>query len=115
MSISTLVGGEDLGQPDRRSAAADGFRFQPGSAELAREVVGVIDARRVDDSGRRVEAVPVEARRGLVQRLVVEDLGQRALLEVAADDRDRVDRGCGRHAEGPKWRNQAAAGGVLER
>ena len=49
----------------------------------------MVDAGRVDDSGRVVEAVAVEARGGLVERLVVEDGREGALLEVAADDRHR--------------------------
>ena len=40
-----------------------------------------------DDAGRVVEAVAVEARSRLVQRLVVECLGKDLLVEVAADDR----------------------------
>ena len=115
-SISAaLVGGEDLGEANRRRPPADRLRLQPGRAELLRQVVGVVDAGRVDDPGRRVEAVAVEAGGGLVQRDVVEDLGQRLLVEVAADDRHRVDRRRRRHAQAAQRRDQAAAGGVGER
>ena len=65
--------------------------------------------------GRVFEAVAVEARGGLVQRHVVEHLRQRALVEVAADDRHRVDRRHRRHAQAAERRDQAAAGSVLER
>ena len=75
----------------------------------------MVDAGRVDDSGRGVEALAVEARRRLVQSLVVEGCGQRALLEVAADDRHRVDRGRRRHAQAAQRRDQPAARGVGER
>ena len=75
----------------------------------------MLDAGRVDDAGERVEAVAVERRGGLVQRLVVEDLRQLALVEVAADDRHRVDRGGGRHAQVAQRRDQPAPRGVGER
>ena len=84
VDLAALVGGERLRELDGRRAARDGFRLQAGSPELLREVVRVVDAGRVDDSGRGVEALAVEARRRLVQRLVVECRGERALLEVAA-------------------------------
>ena len=58
----------------------------------------MVDAGRVDDAGRVVEAFAVEARGGLVQRLVVEGLGQDLLVEIAADDRHRVDGRDRRHA-----------------
>ena len=73
----------------------------------------MVDAGRVDDARRVVEAVAVEARRRLVQRLVVERLGERLLVEVAADDRHGVDRGDGRDAQAAERRDQAAARGVL--
>ncbi len=75
----------------------------------------MVDAGRVDDPGRAVEAFAVEARRGLVQSLVVEGCGQGALLEVAADDGDRVDRRGGGHAQAAQRRDQPAAGRVGER
>ena len=116
MSISpALVGGEDLGELDRRRPPADRLGLEPGGAELLRQVVRVVDARRVDDARRRVEAVAVQARRGLVQSRVVEHGGECALLEVAADDRDGVDRGGGRNAEVAQRRDQAAPGCVLQR
>ena len=87
VDLAALVGGERLGEPRRRGAARDGLGLEPGGAELLREVVRVLDAGRVDDPGRRAEALAVEARGRLVQRLVVEGRGERALLEVAADDR----------------------------
>ena len=87
----------------------------PDGAELLRQVVRVVDAGRVDDPGRVVEAVAVEARGGLVQRLVVERLGERALLEVAADDRHRVDRRHRRHAQAAQRRDQASPRGVGQR
>ena len=75
----------------------------------------MVDAGRVDDAGKRVEAVAVERRGGLVQSLVVEDLRQLALVEVAADDRDGVDRGGRRHAQVAQRRDQPAPRGVGER
>ena len=53
----------------------------------------MLDAGRVDDSRRRVETVAVEARGGLVEDLLVEDLGQDLLVVVPAHDRDGRDRG----------------------
>ena len=61
------------------------------------------------------EAVAIEARGRLVQSLVVECGGERALLEVAADDGHRVDRSRGGHAEVPEGCDQAAARSVRER
>ena len=75
----------------------------------------MLDAGRVDDAGKRVEPVAVERCGGLVQRLVVEDLRQLALVEVAADDRHRMDRGGRRDAEIPQRRDQPASRGVAER
>jgi hypothetical protein len=57
----------------------------------------------------------VEARGGLVERLVVERRGERALLEVAAHDRHRVDRRDGRDAQAAERRDQPAARGVGQR
>ena len=75
----------------------------------------MVDARCVDDSGRRVEALPIEAGGGLVQRLMVERGGESALLEVAAHDRDGVDRRGRREAEAAERGDQAAPRGVRER
>ena len=75
----------------------------------------MLDAGGVDDAGKRVEAVAVEGRGCLVQRLVVEHLRQLALVEVAADDRHRMDRGRGRHAQVAQRRNQPAPRSVGER
>ena len=58
----------------------------------------MIDAGGIDDPRRVVEAVAVERRGSLVQRLMVECLGQDLLIEVAADDWHLVDRGDGRDA-----------------
>ena len=46
---------------------------------------------------------------------MVEDLGQGALLEVAADDRDRVDGRGGRDAQAAERGDQAASGRILKR
>ncbi len=51
VDLSALVGGERLGQLERRCLAADRLRLQARGAKLAREVVGVLDAGRVDDPG----------------------------------------------------------------
>ena len=75
----------------------------------------MLDAGRVDDAGRRPEALAVEARGRLVESGVVERCREGALLEVAADDRHRVDRGGGRHPQAAQRRDQAAAGRVGER
>jgi hypothetical protein len=115
VDLAALVCGEDLRELDRRRSAADRLRLDADGAELLGEVVRVVDAGRIDDAGRRVEPVAVEARGGLVERLVVECLRKRALLEVAADDRHRVDRGCGRDSQAAKRRDQTAARGVAER
>ena len=115
VDLAALVGGERLGELDRRRLAADGLGLEPDGAELLREVVGVLDAGRVDDPRRVVEPVAVERRGRLVQRLVVEGLGQELLVEVAADDRHRVDRRHGRDAEVAQRRDQAPARGLGER
>ena len=115
VDLAALVGGEDLGELDGRRAPADGLGLQAGGAELLREVVGVLDAGGVDDAGRRVEAVAVEAGRGLVEGDVVEHLGQGLLVEVAADDRHRVDRRGGRDTQAAQRRDQPAARRVDER
>ena len=115
VDLAALVRRERLREARRRRAAGDGLGLEPGGAELLREVVGVVDAGRVHDPGRGAEAVAVEARCGLVQGLVVEGGGEGALLEVAADDRDRVDRGRGRDAHAAERRDEAAARGVAER
>ena len=75
----------------------------------------MVDAGRVDDAGKRVEAVAVERRGGLVQRLVIEHLRELAFVEVAADDRDGVDRRGRRHAQVAQRRDEAAPRGVGER
>ena len=115
VDLAALVGGERLGEAHRRRPARDRLGLDPGRAELRREVVRVVDAGRVDDARRVVEAVAVHARGGLVQRLVVEGLGEDLLVEVAADDRHRVDRRDRRHAQVAQRRDQAAARGVLQR
>ena len=115
VDLAALVSRERLGQLDGRRLAGDGLGLEAGGAELLGEVVGVLDACRVDDARRRPEALAVEARGGLVERGVVERCRQGALLEVAADDRHRVDRGGGRHAQAAKRRDQAAPGRVGER
>ena len=75
----------------------------------------MIDAGRVDDARRVAEALAVQRRGGHVQRLVVERVRERALLEVAADDRHLVDRGDRRDAQAAERRDQAAPGCVGER
>jgi hypothetical protein len=75
----------------------------------------MVDAGRVDDARSRIEAVAIQARRRLVERDVIEHLGQGLLVEVAADDRHGVDR-CGRrHPQATKRGDQATAGGVGQR
>ena len=115
VDLAPLVRGEDLGELDRRRAPADRFGLEPGGPELLGEVVRVVDSGRVDDAGRRVEAVAVQARGRLVQSRVVEHGRECALLEVAAHDRHGMDRGCGRHAEVAQRGDQAAPRSVLER
>ena len=75
----------------------------------------MVDACRIDDSGKRVEAVAIERRGCLIQSLVIEHLGELALVEVAADDRDGMDRGSRRHAQVAQRRDEAAPRGVGER
>ena len=99
VDLAALVGGERLGELARRRPARDGHRLEARRAELLGEVVGMVDTGRVDDPGRRSEAIPVEARRGLVERDVVEGCGECALLEVAAHDGHRVDGRDGRDAQ----------------
>ena len=115
VDLAALVGGERLRELDRRRASAHRFGLEAGGAELLRKVVRVIDAGGVDDAGAPVEAVAVERRGRLVQRLVVEHLRELALVEVAADDRHRVDRGRGRNAQVAQRRDQPATRCVGER
>src|SRR5947209_16789843 len=67
VDLAALVRRERLGEPHGRRASRNGLRLDPGCAELLREVVGVVDARRVDDPRRVVEAIAVQARGGLVR------------------------------------------------
>ena len=115
VDLAALVGGERLGESRGRRLPGDRLRLQPGRAELLREVVRVLDPGGVDDSGRGAEALAVETRRGLVQGLVVERGRQCPFLEVAADDRNRVDRGRGRHAHAAERSDEAAPRSVGER
>ena len=75
----------------------------------------MVDPGRVDDPGCVLEPLAVEGRCGHVQRLVVEGVGEGALLEVAADDRHRVDRRDRRDAQAAERGDQPAARGVGER
>jgi hypothetical protein len=115
VDLAALVAGERLGEAHRRRTSGDGLRLQARGAELLREVVRMVDTGRVDDARRVVEAVAVEARRRLVQCPVVEGPGEDLLIEVAADDRHRVDRRHRRDAQVAERRDQAAAGGILQR
>ena len=115
VDLAALVGGQDRGELDGRRAARDRLRLEPRSPERRREVVGVVDPGGVDDARRVAEALAVERRRGHVQRVVVEGGGKRALVEVAADDRHRVDRRDRRDAQAAKRRDQAAPRRVGQR
>ena len=115
VDLAALVRGERLGELRRGRAARDGLGLEAGRAELLREVVRVVDAGRVDDAGRRAEAVAVEARRRLVQRLMVEGRSERALLEVAAHDRHRVHGRRRWDAQIAERRDEAAPRRVGER
>ena len=115
VDLTALVGREDLGELHRRRTAGHGLRLDPGRAKRGREVVRMIDAGRVDDARRVAEALAVERRGGHVQGLVVESCGQCALLEVAADDRHRVDRGDRRHPQAAQRGDQPAPRCVGER
>ena len=95
--------------------SAHGLGLDPRGAELPREVVGVVDPGGVDDAGRRVEAVAVETRGRLVDQLVVEDLGERLLVEVAAHDRHGRDRGRRRDPQRAQRGDQPAPRRVAER
>ena len=115
VDLAALVGGERLGELDRRRLAGHRLGLEAGGAKLLGEVVGVLDAGGIDDPGCRPESLAVEARGCLVEGGVVEGGGERALLEVAADDRHGIDRGRRRHPQAAERRDQAAAGGVGER
>ncbi|OLE01689.1 MAG: hypothetical protein AUG91_00650 [Actinobacteria bacterium 13_1_20CM_4_69_9] len=115
VDLAAFVRRQRLGELDGRSPAGHGLRREPRRAELLREVVRVLDASRIDDAGCVVEAVAVEARGRLVQRLVVEGLGKDLLVEVAADDRDLVDRRHRRDAQAAQRRDQPASRSVLQR
>ena len=75
----------------------------------------MVDAGRVDDPRRVVEALAVQRRSRLVQHLAVEDGGERALVEVAADDRHGVDRRHRRDAQAAERGDQPAPGRVRQR
>src|SRR5919108_439391 len=115
VDLSALVRGECLGEADGRRTAADRLSLQTCCAKLTSEVVGVLYAGRVDDPRRIVEADAIQARSGLVDELVVEDLGEDLLVVVAADDR-HGGNGCGRaHAQAAQGSDEAAPGGIAER
>ncbi len=115
VDLSALVRGERLGEPNRRRAPADGLSLEAGCSELPRKVVGVLDACGIDDAGRRVEAIAVQARGCLVEDVLVEDLGQDVLVVVPAHDRDGGDRGRRPHAQRAEGRDQPAPRSVPER
>jgi hypothetical protein len=114
VDLAALVRGQRLREPRRRRAAGDCLCLETGRSELLREVVRVVDACGIDDAGRRPETIAVEARGRLVQGLVVEGRCQRALLEVAADDRNRVDRRRRRHAHAAQGCDETSPRGVSE-
>ena len=115
VDLAALVGGERLGEAHRRRPAGDRLRLQPGGAELLSRgcTRGRLRPRRrcpaCCRSGRGRGSRPP------VQRLVVERLREDLLVEVAADDRHRVDRGDRRHAQVAQRRDEPAARGVLQR
>ena len=115
VDVAALVGRERRRQCARRRAPADRARTQPGRAHGRGHALGVIDARRVDDSRAMIEAVAVEHRGGHVERLVVERLRQRALVVVAADDRHVAQARAGLDAQRTQRRDDAAPHGVGQR
>ena len=115
VDLAALVSGERLCELDRRRPAADRFGLEASRPELTAEVVGVLDAGRVDDAGGVTEPVTVEAGCSLVDQLVIEDLGERFGVVVAADDRNREDGRRGRHTKAPEGGDQAAPRRISKR
>ncbi len=75
----------------------------------------MVDASRVDDAGRRAEALSIETGRGLVERLMIEGRSECAFLEVAADDGDGVDGSRRRNAQVSERSDEPAPRGIRER
>ena len=115
VDLAALVGSQRLGEPDGRRSARDGLRLEPDGAELLGQVVRVVDARGIDDAGCVVETLAIKRCGSLVQRLMIERLGQDLLVEVAADDRHLVDRRNRRDAQVAQRGDQPPARGILQR
>ena len=116
VNVTALVACEDRRELALGRLAGDGLRLQSLVAEGFREVVCVADSGGVDDAGNAVEARPVEARDGDVERRLVEQFGEHLLVELGvhltAAQRhlgDRADARAGRDAHAAKRRDHAAA------
>ena len=110
--LPALIGSQVFGEPGRGVRSGDGFRLEPGGAELLREVEVSTPPRR------RCRGFLRSARDRGWQRPGSGPLVERGcrfvFLEVPADDRDRVDR-CGRRRAGSGAEQSPASGGVAER
>ena len=121
VDVAALEGGEDLGQFALRRLAGDRLRVDPDRAERLGDVLGVLDAGRVEDARHFAEARLVEVGDREVERALVEQRGQLLLVEVLVDLAfaqrhlgDRPHPRAGRDPQAAQRRDDAAAGRLGE-
>ena len=121
VDLAALVAGEDPRQLALRRLAGNRLRLDARVLERLRDVVRVLDAGRVDDTGQVLEAHAIEVRHGGVERALVEEGGQLFLVEVLVhlalsqrDVRDRADADPGRDAHAAQRGDHAAPGRLRE-
>jgi hypothetical protein len=106
VDVAALVAGEDLGQLALGRFTRDRFGLDALIAERLGDVVGMAHAGRVDDARHAVEARLVEVGNRVVERRLVEQLGQHLLVELdvdlAAAQRHRGERPHARPGRDPQ-------------
>jgi hypothetical protein len=121
VDLAGLVVGEDPRELALGGLARDRLCLHVEVAERLRDVVGVAHAGRVHDTRNATEARPVEIRDRLVERLLVEQLGQHLLVELRVDVAaaqghlgDRAHARARRDADAAQRRDDAAPGRLGE-
>ena len=85
VDLAAFEGGERLRQLPLRRLAGHRASVDAELAHRLRDVVGVLDAGRVDDAGNSLEARVVEVGDRDVERTLVEQLRKLFLVEVLID------------------------------
>lgn len=85
VDVAALEAGEDFRQLALRRFAGDRLGVDPGIAEGFGDVLRVLNAGRVEDTGDFAEARAVEVGDRDVERLLVEQRRQLLLVEVLVD------------------------------